>query len=304
MNTVFSPGSFYSADEARNFVKRCEEDFERRLSGTADEVCAIPGIKLICLSGPTCSGKTTAANKLVSKFAGYGKKVNIISIDDFYYDKEKLRRISSEKGLSEVDYDSADTIDIEALAKFAEEIFSCREVHCPSFDFVRGKRSGYRTIKSSADDIFLFEGIQALYPQVTSLFEKYSFCSVYISPESSIDVAGTVFLPNEIRFLRRLVRDYNFRGSNADFTFSIWDSVRQNEEKNIFPFAHSCRFHIDSTFAYEISVLKPYLRRVLSGISPDSIYSDSAADILDKIAPSEELPKDYISPDSLYREFI
>ena len=302
----YSKLKFDSQEDMESFVKSGELDFENQFSAFVEKISLISDLKIITLSGPSCSGKTTAANKLISEFEKHSKRINIISIDDFYYDKHKLHEISRLKGCDKVDYDSADTIDIAALHDFSDEIFSkgSTEVHCPIFDFKKGIRVGYKAIECSKDDIFVFEGIQALYPQVTAIFDEHDFESVYISPESNVDVGGIVFEPNEIRLLRRLVRDHNFRATSAAQTFELWHSVRHNEEINIFPFKTSCDYRIDSSFAFDVALLKPYLESILPEISPDSQYYPEARRILDKISPIEPIPKKYISENSLYREFI
>lgn len=302
----YSKLKFDSSQEMESFVKLEELNFENQFSALAKRLSLIPDLKIITLSGPSCSGKTTAANKLVSEFSKYSKRINIISIDDFYYDKHKLHEISRLKGMDRVDYDSADTIDISALHDFSEEIFDkgSPQVHCPVFDFKKGVRVGYRTIECTEDDIFVFEGIQALYPQVTAMLDEREYESVYICAQSALDVGGIVFEPNEIRFLRRLVRDHNFRATSAEQTFELWHNVRHNEDINIFPFADNCTYRIDSTFGFDVALLKPYLENILSEIKNDSAYYREAKDILDKIAPIEAIPKKYISENSLYREFI
>lgn len=303
---IYPELKFDTLFEAKTFVETAEVDFENRLVDLVRELAAKKDIKIITLSGPSCSGKTTAAKKLVSEFLKYHKRVNIISIDDFYYDKHKLNEISRLKGLETPDYDSADTIDISSLHNFCEEIFSngCREVHCPIFDFTAGRRTGYRPIECTDDDIFIFEGIQALYPQVTSIFSEHTFHSIYICTKSDIDVCGIIFEPNEIRLMRRIVRDYNFRTTSASQTFELWKSVRSNEDINIFPFADKCEYHIDSTFAFEIALLKPYLDNILSEIQEGDEYYSDAQKILSKISPISSIPKELISENSLYREFI
>lgn len=298
--------NYVSEKEAEAAVRACENGFGERLGEIADDICGVRDLRLITLTGPTCSGKTTAAKKLVSCFADHGKRVNIISIDDFYRNKDELRKISEMKGMRSIDYESADTIDLPALHQFVDGIFDrCMpQLHCPSFDFVRGERTGYRTIECSEDDVFVFEGIQVLYPQVTQIFSEYDFRSVYICAESSIDAGGIIFEANEIRLLRRLVRDSNFRGSDADFTFGLWQNVRHNEDVNIFPFADNCHYHIDSVFSCEISLLKPYLETILHSVGEGSPYYVYAQGILSKISPIDAIPCDLLSPDSLYHEFI
>jgi uridine kinase len=215
-----------------------------------------------------------------------------------------LFEISRLKGNEKIDYDSIDTIDFDTLKSFISEVWHKDEVHCPVFDFSTGKRSGFRTVKIEKGDIFLFEGIQAVYPEVSALFREVGYTSVYISPESVLNVDGTLFGSNELRLMRRIVRDYNFRGTGPSFTLDNWDGVRANEEKNIFPYAATCRFHIDSTFPYEAGMLKPYLTALLEDIPKTSRHYAPAAAILEKIADIEPISGDYIGKNSLYNEFI
>lgn len=302
----YSNSVFNNGEEVKNFVRKCEEDFELQLQRAVDSVCLKEKLPFITLAGPTCSGKTTAAKKIVALLKDRYIDANIISIDDFYYDNEKLKEISYKKGLRSIDYDSIDTIDIKALEIFAEEVSTpdTKEVHCPIFDFKQGKRIGYRPIECSENSIFIFEGIQVLYPRIQEILSDRILTNIYICTESSINVSGKIFFPNDIRFLRRLVRDYKFRSTSAEFTFKIWNNVRKNEDECIFPYSKLCEIKIDSVFACEISLLKPYLVKILSEIKDNEICGKRAEDILNKISDIDMISEEYISKDSLYKEFI
>lgn len=302
----YSKARFESADEARRIVRENEAEFESRLNAMTRSVSEETDIRLVTLTGPTCSGKTTTAKKLVDAFAACHKRVNIISIDDFYFDNKKLVEISRAKGIDHVDYDSADTIDLCALDVFIDEILDSKkpEVHCPVYDFVEKRRTHYKTLECTEDDIFVFEGIQALYPEVVELFDGRPFSSIFICAKSGLDVEGAVFEPNEIRLLRRIVRDNHRRATPPELTFGMWENVRHNEDINIFPYADRCKYQIDSVFTHEISLLKPYLDELLPTVSATSEFYDDAQAILEKIAHIEAIPKDYISENSLYHEFI
>ena len=288
------------------WVTECDGRLSAELCTVAEEICADEGVKLIRLVGPTCSGKTTAANMLKERFLEQGKHLHIVSIDDFYYDTDKLRELSACQGKEKIDYDSPDTIDIDELRNFVNEIFTKDVSHCPIFDFNIGKRSGSREFRCGDEDIFLFEGIQALYPQVSELFANIGHPSVeiYIAPQSALSVGGHIFEPNEIRLMRRLVRDRNFRRTEADFTFHLWYSVRENEEKYIFPFIKDCKYSIDSTMPYEIGILKSYLKRAFEALPQDSEYRAEADAILKKIESVPTLSDTLIKDGSLYREFV
>ena len=291
-------------DELRTFVQVCDACFERSLDKVVRAVAKTPGLKLIGLTGPTCSGKTTAAKKLTDYLEAHGRRVHVISVDDFYYDKEYLNRRAEEDPSIEIDYDSESTIDVALLAEKAESLLGGRETTLPRFDFQSGMRVEGDHIIPLENDIFLFEGIQILYPSVNEILRRETYKSIYICPSSELEMDGSTFVPNELRLMRRLVRDYYRRASQPDFTFYLWESVRANEEKSIFPYAGQCNEFIDSTMAYEVGMLKPHLQKILSLVPKGSPYYPQAQEILRKIARTRTVPADYMAPNSLYKEFI
>ena len=296
--------SFESEREAADFVFGCEEDFEKRLREAASLACSDHAVRLIALSGPSCSGKTTTANKLISELSAHGRRVHVVSIDDFYYDKECLNAQAEADPDVEIDYDSVRTIDLAALTECVREIFSDEETLIPKFDFKEGRRVGYTHIDPSDDDLFIFEGIQAIYPEITELFSEYPSRSVYICVESGIDVDGIRFEPNEIRMLRRIVRDYHFRNSSPEFSFYLWESVRANEDNNIFPHVSSVDIRIDSALAFEINLLKPYLDDILAKVPENNEFIGVSRSIIKKIADIKPISREHLRDNSLYYEFI
>lgn len=285
------------------WIKACEDSFSKRFYSIAEDIYKKRGLRIIRLFGPTCSGKTTAAEILISLFKQFGKRAHVVSIDDFFYSREELLELSREKGIEGIDYDSPDTIDLEALRTFTEEIFNSTEVHCPIFDFKEGRCVGYRTLSIDENDIFIFEGIQANYPDVISILSEHGSASIYIAPLSSVRAGTEVFEPNELRLMRRLVRDYYFRGSNPEFTFMLWESVRANEEKNIFPYVKS-DYSVDSAMEYEIGILKPYLRNILGAMDKNDGHYAKALEIINRISDVEEISSELILDGMLYREFV
>lgn len=292
--------------DVQAWIDSCEADFEHRLNELATNALQNKNVRLFRLSGPTCSGKTTLATLLKKRFLASGKHLHLISIDDFFYDKEFLHQRVENNRVEELDYDSAETIDWEELSRFIREIFSEQESHCPIFSFHEGKRTGYRTVASSEEDVFLFEGIQAFYPEFTEILqkEKHESVGLYIAPMRSLEVKTEKIEPNELRLLRRLVRDYNFRNSSPEQTLALWASVRRNEEKNIFPYASCAQYRIDSTMPYELGVLKPYLEKILPTVSKDGPYWNTAEKILRQMQDISPIPSTMISEGSLYQEFI
>ena len=285
------------------FVRECDARFEDSLSEGVRALCAGGSARVIGLTGPTCSGKTTAAKKLISYLGDSQKIVHVISLDDFYkddYSKEELGDIDPSK----VDFDSPDTLDCDLFYEFVHDLFERGKAKKPIFDFKTGKREVWEEFVADDDDVFLFEGIQVLYPRVISVIESAKGKVMGVRPLSAIEVDGAQFEPDLIRLCRRIVRDSNFRAARPEFTLPLWNGVRANEEKNIFPYFDRCDVTIDTTMAYELNVLAPYLRKLLGNIGTDSACFAQARDILDRTEAIEGIDSSVIGKGSLYKEFV
>ena len=295
--------TFCGEEDKRAYVAECEKNFERALDCAVEKIISAESNRIITLSGPSCSGKTTTANKIVSEFEERGKRVHVISIDDFYYDRDFLIKQAAKEG-KELDFDSAATIDLSELERAIEAIFCEDTVKIPVFDFKTGKRTTEKKFVLDDKDIFVFEGIQAVYPEVTRLFKAHPYFSVFAYVCEDLKVGEYIFEKNTIRFFRRLVRDYNFRNAAPEFTFKLWESVRSNEERSILPFSDDCDILLNSLMPYEISMLKPYVIPLLSEISENSVYFAYASEMLKRFEDIEEISREYIPSISVYREFL
>lgn len=290
--------------EAEQFVKYWDHDLATHMRNTARMISKIPTLRFLALTGPTCSGKTTAAKKLTDYLESHGHRVHVISLDDFYYEKSYLQERADADPDIEIDYDSEETIDVELFAEKVASLMKNERTELPRFDFVSGLRIKGEVIDPDPTDIFLVEGIQVLYPRVNAILRSATYKNIYICATSAIEIEGEIFLPNEIRLMRRLVRDYHFRASKPEFTLYLWQSVRANEEKNIFPYAAQCDYFIDSTMPYEIGMLKPYLEDIFADMPHDDKFWPQAEVILKKLRAIAPVRSDYITHDSLYKEFI
>jgi uridine kinase len=235
------------------------------------------------LSGPTCSGKTTTANKIIEGYHNIGKAVTVISIDDFFYDVSEERVIKED---GKIDYDSVDVLDLELLGECIKNAKPLSNIKVPIFDFISQSRIGYNAHYITEDEVLLYEGIQAVYPEVSSLFEG-KYIGVFINVNEDVCINGTVFERDEIRLIRRLVRDRKFRGASAEFTFYLWQTVRENEDKSIFPNKNICQIQLDSFMGYELFLIKPYIVEVLGEVRSDSKYFTQANEIMEKFKNKE-----------------
>lgn len=308
------PITFSSAAEAEALVKTNEQDFDARLDAAASAIaadCVERSVRVLRLSGPTCAGKTTTAKKLTEALEAAGRVVHPISIDDFYYDRAILHEQSKHLPGQALDYDSVKTIDLPTLSTCVHRLMNEGRADIPMFDFITGNRVGYQELVIPAEEkpVFLFEGIQAVYPEVAALFADAPCRSIFINvmrPTVLVDKKGNerVFSPDRIRLLRRLVRDEAKRGAIPDFTISLWRSVIANERTSILPYAGDCDYGIDSNMAFDIHMLAPHLRRILSEHPCDGEEMETAEDILRAIDGVEGISDDLLASNSLYHEFI
>jgi len=290
--------------EQARLVQACDAAFDEVMEGVANRIAHHPKLKLLGLTGPSCAGKTTAAKKLTEALERKGHRVHTVSIDDFYFDKRHLEARADADPDIEIDYDSEDTIDADLLLQKTESLLMGNPTELPRFDFQTGERGAGKTVTPQPDDVFLFEGIQILYPKVRNILTMHSYHGIYIAPSSSIRCNGVLFSPNRIRLMRRLVRDFRYRASQPSFTFYLWQSVRANEEKSIFPYISRCHEVIDSTLPYEVGMLKPYLQDILARMGREDRFYEQAETILKSVARVQTVPAELMTKNSLYKEFI
>lgn len=290
----------YTSEVAGRFMLECETDFRTRLDGVVNAVLADDDLRTIALSGPTCSGKTTTANRLIEQIGASGHHAVVISIDDFFLDRNDRNRVD----LEPPDYDSVEAIDLDYLDIFLTRLRNRQSVLVPKYDFTATRRVGYHEYLPDPLDIYVIEGIQAVYPEVTARLGDYR--SIFISVTDDVSVNGVTFDRNEVRLLRRIVRDYNFRGATPEFSFHLWDGVRRNEEKNIFPNAGNCDFYLNSFLPYELFVLRKHALPLLADVPETSGHRPSADELAKKLSALPELPFDdrRIPQNSVFREFI
>lgn len=306
MKILKAPNVFENTDAARAYVAECEGSFAQQVIDLTERLIARPELHLIGLSGPTCAGKTTSASIITQQLRAAGKRVHIISVDDFFREQPHGRDLMADPdGAEKLDFDSIDALDFELFSSFLSELMTKGHAMMPRFNIGAGVREGFVPLDAPDDeDVFLIEGIQVVYPEISALLHQYDYSSVFIRPARSLEVGGSLYEPNEIRLLRRLVRDYHFRSTEAAFTFFAWDSVRENEEKSIFPYADACDEQLDSTMGYEIGMLRPHLETILSGLPSSSVYRPHADTILHDIEAVQPLTSDLLPEHALYREFV
>lgn len=291
-----------SEAEKKEFVQKCEDEFEVQLERVSEIICKEKN-RIITLSGPTCSGKTTTALRFISSVERSGGRVGVISIDDFYKSREKLERESKERGLLKVDYDSALSIDLKYFEECMDGILENKTVMLPKYSFKEGHRVECTPFEAYQYDYIILEGIQAVYPEVTSHIHC-GYKSVQISVATDVEVNGSFFTSRQIRFLRRMIRDAKFRNAPPEVTFEMWKGVSENEDLHIMPFAGQYDIELDSYMEYEPFMIKHRVDELLKNIPAEYEFHHKAEEIKAKLGGFFEISPEYLPEKSVYHEFL
>lgn len=289
---------FQNEKDILAFVYEAEENYKDQVLTIARKISEIENLRFLTLAGPSCSGKTTTSYILEEELKAHDITVKIVSIDDFYRDRADIS--DDEKP----DYESISAIDFPIFAECVDKILKGETALLPKFDFKSGSRVEMNPYFPSSHEIVVFEGIQAIYPEILATLPRDTFKSIYICPEEDVQMGDVYFNKREIRFYRRLVRDFLFRNATVSRTLDLWDGVVENEDKNIIPYGMHADFMINSSLAYELAVIKPYLLRKVHFDMSVPMERSLFTSISNKFANIEEIPAHYIPADSVFREFI
>ncbi|MBO5897658.1 MAG: hypothetical protein J6R04_01475 [Clostridia bacterium] len=305
MTISVAPLCFSGVDESTAYIAECEASFRHRVIDVAEQLHSIPGLQLIGLSGPTCAGKTTTANILDGRLEALGRRVHTVSVDDFFREQPANQAKKKTREGGSIDFDSIDALDFDLFAACLSELMQSGHTVLPIYDLSCGKRVGSRELVAEhGNDVFLVEGIQVVYPEISALLHQYNYRSIYCDVGNPLRAGDAVFAPEEIRLMRRLVRDYHFRDADAAFTFYLWESVRANELKSILPNVVSCDIHLNTLMPYELGMLRPFLETILGELPTDSVYWARGQEILTKLPALTPLSSAQLPSEALYREFV
>lgn len=287
----------------RELIRVNEAVHEKRFSRIADMICEREA-RAVMLAGPSSSGKTTSANRLATQLRGHGKRPILMSLDDYYVDRDKISPGPDGK----IDLEHINTIDTKLFREHLEALLRGEEIEIPRFDFKSGKRvwDGHK-MRLSKESVIIVEGLHALNPTLLpeSLDSRLIF-RMYVSPLLPLNLDDHNRIPTSyLRLLRRIVRDYATRGASVQRTLSMWDSVRRGEERWIFPFQEHADVIFNSSTLYELSVLKRHIFPLLVAVEPEEECYDEVRAIVKILNYVKEADvDDEIPPTSIVREFI
>ena len=302
IRTVGDFNQAIDAGHATDIINISEALQEKKLAKIAEEIASREGVKLVLLAGPSSSGKTTSCKRLSIQLAVNGLKPLQISLDDYFVDRDKTPK--DENG--EFDFESIYALNLDLLNEQFNALFRGEEVELPKYDFPSGKsvKSG-KKLKLEPNNVLVVEGIHALNPELTAHVPEEQIFRVYASALTTILLDNHNYIPTtDNRLLRRIIRDYKYRGVSAQETIRRWPSVRAGENKWIFPFQENADAMLNTAMLYELSVLKMQAEPLLQQVPENCEEFAEAYRLLKFLKYFKGIPYNNLPPTSLLREFL
>ena len=302
IRTVGDFNQAIDAGHATDIINISEALQEKKLAKIAEEIASREGVKLVLLAGPSSSGKTTSCKRLSIQLAVNGLKPLQISLDDYFVDRDKTPK--DENG--EFDFESIYALNLDLLNEQFNALFRGEEVELPKYDFPSGKsvKSG-KMLKLEPNNVLVVEGIHALNPELTAHVPEEQIFRVYASALTTILLDNHNYIPTtDNRLLRRIIRDYKYRGVSAQETIHRWPSVRAGENKWIFPFQENADAMLNTAMLYELSVLKMQAEPLLQQVPENCEEFAEAYRLLKFLKYFKGIPYNNLPPTSLLREFL
>ena len=302
IRTVGDFNQAIDANHATDIINISEALQEKKIAKIAEEIASRKGVKLVLLAGPSSSGKTTSCKRLSIQLAVNGLKPLQISLDDYFVDREKTPKDAS----GEYDYESIYALDLDLINEQFNALFRGEEVELPKYDFQSGKskKSGNR-LKMTDNNVLVVEGIHALNPELTAHIPQEQIFRVYASALTTILLDNHNYIPTtDNRLLRRIIRDYKYRGVSAQETIHRWPSVRAGENKWIFPFQENADAMLNTAMLYELAVIKMQAEPLLQQVPENCEEYAEAYRLLKFLKYFKGIPYNNLPPTSLLREFL
>ena len=302
IRTVGDFNQAIDANHATDIINISEALQEKKIANIAEEIASRKGVKLVLLAGPSSSGKTTSCKRLSIQLAVNGLKPLQISLDDYFVDREKTPKDAS----GEYDYESIYALDLDLINEQFSALFRGEEVELPKYDFQSGKskKSGNK-LKMNDNNVLVVEGIHALNPELTAHIPQEQIFRVYASALTTILLDNHNYIPTtDNRLLRRIIRDYKYRGVSAQETIHRWPSVRAGENKWIFPFQENADAMLNTAMLYELAVIKTQAEPLLQQVPENCEEYAEAYRLLKFLKYFKGIPYNNLPPTSLLREFL
>lgn len=289
-------------DKVQDTILIAEAFQEKRIAAVADAIHQRGGVKMVLISGPSSSGKTTTCKRLSVQLAIHGYHPVQISVDDFFVERDETPRDKNGK----FDFEALEAVDLPLFNKTLSDLIEGKKVEVPTFDFTKGSKiwTG-KSIQLDDKSIMVIEGIHCLNPKLTEQVPDEVKFKIFVSALTSISIDRQNPIPTaDNRLIRRIVRDYNYRGYSAVETLRRWQSVRSGEEKNIFPFQENADEMINTSLIFELGLLKTFAMSILDAV-PEALPEYAEAVRLRKfLSYFKSIPEEKVLGNSILREFV
>ena len=288
--------------EVKGFIESCELHFTDEIKKASDKIIRNNDKKFVMIAGPSSSGKTTTTRVLGAYLRSKGYDPICLSTDDYFV--ERIDTPKDEYG--NYDFECLNAIDTKTFNEDLMKLLKGEEVNIPTYNFVTGKREYHsHYIKLEENSIILIEGLHSLNDDLTpGIPDRYKY-KIYLSPFIPLNIDRHNYISTlDLRLIRRIIRDNRTRGYTVSEVIEKWQSVRNGEEKYIFPFTHQADTIINTALPYEIGVLKVYAEPLLLSIDTDSKYYEEARRLLKFLRSFYSITSEYVSKSSILREFI
>lgn len=291
----------YVSGTPEMFVRNAEQQYRSSVCQIVEQTVAA-NKRIIMMAGPSASGKTTTSLILKEEFARLQRKTLVVSLDNFFRGREQAPLLPN----GQYDYECLEALNVELMQQCLLDLMETGVTHMPVFDFVTGQPGPQlERVKITDRHVIIVEGIHALNPAVTDHLPAEALIKVYISVKQGVTTEGRELLSaHDIRLVRRLVRDYQFRGSSAQNTFAMWSQVREGEKKYIRPFRRTADVTLNSIHMYEPCVLRDVAIPLLAQVGIDSPYYQKARRLETALGRFVPLPETLVPRNSLVREFL
>ncbi|MBR3572511.1 MAG: nucleoside kinase [Bacteroidales bacterium] len=299
---VYEMNRLVAEDKALDTILMAEAFQEKRIASVADAIKNRPEVKMVLISGPSSSGKTTTCKRLSVQLGVLGYHPVQISVDDFFVERDETPKDKNGK----YDFEALEAVDLPLFNKTLADLIAGKRVELPTFDFANGTKlwTG-KSIQLDEKSIMVIEGIHCLNPKLTEQVPDEVKFKIFVSALTSISIDRQNPIPTtDNRLIRRIVRDYNYRGYSAVDTLRRWRSVRNGEEKNIFPFQENADEMINTSLIFELGVLKPYATAILNEVPETCVEYAEATRLLKFLSFFKTIPEVAIPGTSILREFV
>lgn len=285
----------------KEFIEIAEREYHDRIDRLAKRITCDDRIRLVFISGPSSSGKTTTANLLSDRVKSFGRECMVVSLDDFYLDLSEENYPRHPDGTK--DLESVKALDLEFLAKTLSDIANGREFYVPKYEFEYSSRIAINSYQPLPRGVVIIEGLHALNPLVFSAVEKEATLKVFISVSTNITLNGErIISGRKLRFVRRMVRDSLYRATPPELTLQRWGSVINGENEYLYPTRVYADVDFNTFHAYELSLMKPFVEALVTEAFAES--SPLVRVVLEASKKAEPLDISLVPESSLMKEFV